>query len=195
MRGQWLASVVALFAAAPMYADSPPSRDSLYNLEARLVDQSGTARGLDMYRGRPVLITMFYGSCPMACPLLIDTLRAIERAAPPEQRAELRVLMITIDPERDTPAALQALAKQRRIDTTRWTLARTDEKSIRKIAAMLNIQYRALPDGGFNHSSVITLLNPGGDIVLQSSKLGTADEALLEAIRATGLGSPRPRPH
>ena len=179
--------IAILFSLSAAHASLPSS--SLYNLEARLTDQSGAVRGLDVHRGRPVLVTMFYGSCPMACPLLIDTLRAIERSVPPQQRAELRVLMISIDPAHDTPAALQALAQQRRIDTSRWTLASTDEKSVRKIAALLNVQYRALPTGGYNHSSVVTLLDPAGEIVAQSSVLGRTDEALLEAIRGSRTAS------
>jgi protein SCO1/2 len=43
------------------------------------------------------------------------------------------------------------------------------------------VQYRQLPNGDFNHASVITLLSPTGEIVAQSSVLGKADGALLEA--------------
>ena len=164
-------------------SDSYPEQ-SIYRLEARLIDQSGVAHRLDVYRGQPVLITMFYGSCPAACPLLIDTLRAVERAAPPAQRERLRVLMISIDPEHDSAQNLAELARSRRIDPARWTLARTDASTVRRIAAVLNVQYRQLPDGSFNHSSVITLLSPQGEIVTQSTALAKADGSLLEALSA-----------
>jgi protein SCO1/2 len=68
------------------------------------------------------------------------------------------------------------------LDNSRWTLARTDATSVRKIAAVLGIQYRKLPDGSFNHSSIVTLLTPEGEIALQSSALGKADPALLAAL-------------
>ena len=173
--------IVLLLIAAGARADAYPP-ESIYNLQAQLTNQSGAQRGLDTYRGHPVLITMFYGSCPMACPLLIDTLRAVEQATTPAQRAQLRVLMISIDPERDTASNLQALANKRRIDTSRWTLARTDDATVRKIAAVLNIQYRRLPDGGYNHSSTITVLTPQGEIAVQSSVLAKTDPALLDAL-------------
>jgi len=163
--------------AAPNY---PPQ--SIYNLAVPLTDQAGERRSLDSYRGHPVLITMFYGSCPNACPLLIETMRAVGSAVPVPQRAQLRVLMISIDPEHDTVANLAALARARHVDTSRWTLARTDAASVRKIAAVLNVQYRQLPDGGYNHSSIVTLLSEQGEIVLQSSVLGKVDAALLAAI-------------
>jgi protein SCO1/2 len=163
--------------AGPAY---PPQ--SIYHLSAALTDQSGRSIGLDVHRGQPVLVTMFYASCPMTCPLLIDTLHAIERALPPQRRSEVRVLMISIDPARDTPEQLLALARARRLDLSRWTLARAEPDDVRKIAALLRTQYRQLPDGNFNHSNVISLLSAQGEILLQSSVLGKADEALVEKL-------------
>jgi protein SCO1/2 len=168
--------------AATANSDAPYPAESIYNQPAKLVDQSGAPRGLDMYQGHPVLITLFYGSCPAACPLLIETVRATERAAPPQLQSQLRVLLISIDPEQDTVANLQALARTRRVDTTRWTLARTDAATVRKIAALLNVQYRKLPDGSYNHSSIVSLLTPRGVIARQSSVLGKADPELVEAL-------------
>ncbi len=54
---------------------------------------------------------------------------------------------------------------------------------MRKIAAVLNVQYRRLPDGNYNHASVITLLTPQGEIAAQSSVLGKADERLAASLR------------
>lgn len=171
-----------LLVAGLVHADAESPPQSIYRLDAALTSQSGSAHGLDVYEGHPVLVTMFYGSCPAACPLLIDTLRSIERAAPPAQRQRVRVLMISIDPQHDSVQSLQELAQARRIDLSRWTLSRADATTVRRIAAVLNVQYRQLPDGNFNHSSVITLLSPQGEIVKQSTLLGKADGALLEAL-------------
>jgi protein SCO1/2 len=181
-----LTAIVALLgcaAAAPLAARDSDPPASLYHLQASLTDQDGRAHGIDVHRGHPVLVTMFYSSCPATCPLIVDTLRATERELDAAQRARLRVLMISIDPERDTPAALRELAESRHIDTNRWTLARADAATVRKIAALLNIQYRQLPDGEFNHSTVIALLTPAGEIDASSSTLGQADAALLARLR------------
>jgi protein SCO1/2 len=178
---KYLLSLLLLMAATAT-GEAPYPAESIYNLPARLLAQSGTVHGLDVYQGHPVLITLFYGSCPAACPLLIDTVRATERAVPVTLRSQLRVLLISIDPEHDTVANLQALAHTRRIDTTRWTLARTDAATVRKIAALLNIQYRKLPDGSYNHASVIAALTPRGVIARQSSVLGKADPELVAVL-------------
>jgi protein SCO1 len=177
-----ISMLAMLLSLANAQAETNPST-SIYNLEAKLTNQAGAAHGLDVHRGKPVLITMFYASCPMACPLIIDTLREVERSVTAESRKELRVLMISIDPENDTSQALHALAQERHIDGARWSLARTDPAMVRKIAALLNIQYRKLPDGNYNHSSTITVLTTDGVIAAQSSQLGKADAVLVSAIR------------
>jgi len=155
---------------------------SLYDLHERLVDQDGASVGLDVYRGHRVLVTMFYSSCQATCPLIIDTLRAVERKLDAPQRDGLRVLLISFDPERDTPKALREVAESRHIDTRRWKLIHADEAAVRRIAAALDIQYRRLPSGEFNHATVISALGTGGQMVERSAVLGHADEALLRAL-------------
>lgn len=173
---------MALGVVTARAADNDPPQ-SLYHLDATLTDQAGRKHGLDLYRGHPVLVTMFYGSCQATCPMIIDTLRATERAVPADKRVELRVLMISFDPKRDTPAALRAIAAERRVDGARWTLAHADESTVRTIAALLNIQYRQLPSGEFNHSTVISLLSPAGEIEATTSSLGHADPGLIAQLR------------
>ncbi len=172
--------MLAAIGAAARETDPP---ESLYHLDAELIDQAGVKHGLDVHRGHPVLITMFYASCPATCPLIVDTLRATERELTAQQRAGLRVLLISVDPQRDTPAALRELAETRHIDTKRWTLARADAATVRNIAALLNVQYRQLPGGDFNHSTMIALLSPRGEIQASSSTLGHADPALLAKLQ------------
>ena len=91
----WHAAPLALLAVRLLSAASAaePS-DSLYQLKAPLVAQDGREIGLDVYRGKPVLVTMFYASCQATCPLIIDTLRAVEKKLPPEKMRDLRVLLV-----------------------------------------------------------------------------------------------------
>lgn len=176
---------IALFAATACARDADPPQ-SIYHLETVITGQDGQHRGLDLYRGSPVLVSMFYGSCQATCPLIIDTLRATERGLTPERRARVRVLLISFDPERDTPEALRRIAAERRIDTSRWTLAQADPEAVRDIAALLGVQYRKLPGGEFNHSTVIVALSPQGEIQARTSELGHADPALLAKLEGIG---------
>jgi protein SCO1/2 len=181
------ALVAGVFAASVLLAVPARASDrdaSLYQLHEKLLSQDGTAIDLDVHHGKPVLVTMFYASCPATCPLIIDTLREIERKVDEPRRQQLRVLLVSLDAARDTPEALRKLANERRIDTSRWTLAHADAAAVRRIAAALSIQYRQLPNGEFSHSTIISALDADGKIVVQSAELGHADPELLRAINA-----------
>ncbi|HEY3487684.1 MAG TPA: SCO family protein [Gammaproteobacteria bacterium] len=156
--------------------------ESLYQLQLKLTDQNGAHSGLDVFRGQPVLIGMFYGSCRYVCPLTIHTLQATESALAPSTRSQLRVLLVSLDPAADTPEKLAEVARKQKVDTSRWKLVRTDAASVRKLAATLGTRFRQLPDGEFNHSTIITLLDNDGVQIMSSNQLGQVDPALLEKI-------------
>lgn len=159
---------------------------SIYALDATLTDQSGASMKLDRFRGHPVVISMFYSSCPHACPTLIRNVQRIEAALSPAVRDQVRVLLVSFDPAHDTPEALRAVVTRHRLDPARWTLATTSEEQVRDIAAVLGIKYRQA-DGSFNHSSVITLLDSEGRIDRRSD--GLADATADLAARLTVLAS------
>lgn len=176
--------LIALLLCSPAQAEAPAALpgDSIYQLDVPLVDQDGETHALPSLRGQPRIISMFYASCPYMCPLIIDTARITERKLDPEQRKKLSVLLVSMDAKRDDPAALTALARQRKIDTSEWTLARTDAANVRKLAAVLGIQYRELDDGEFSHSSVLILLDAEGRIVARTETMGKTDPEFVEAV-------------
>jgi len=168
---------VLAFAAAPL----PP--DSILQSPGQYTRQDGRNFHLADRRGSVQVVGMFYSSCPYMCPLLIDTGLGVDHALAPGELARLQVMLVSIDPARDTPAALAALAKKRHLDGSRWTLARTDEDSVRKLAALLGVRYRRLANGDFNHTSRLLLLDAEGRIVAQTEKMGAApDPAFLAAV-------------
>lgn len=180
-----LAALLGVLLCAPAQAESSAviPGDSIYQLDLPLVDQDGTEHALPSLRGQPRIISMFYASCPYMCPLIIDTARMTERKLDPAQQEKLPVLLVSMDARRDDPAALKALAEKRKIDTSQWTLARTDAANVRKLAAILGIQYRELADGEFSHTSVLILLDAEGRIVARTETMGKTDPEFLEAIR------------
>lgn len=157
--------------------------ESLYQLELDLTDQDGANVGLNVFQGKPVLITMFYGSCPYVCPLTIKALQSTEAALEPHVREQLRVLLVSLDSEHDTPAVLADVAGKQNVNSARWKLVRADSNDVRKLAAVLGVRYRKLPEGGFNHSTVIALLDANGIRVADSNRLQT-DPELIESIRS-----------
>ncbi len=185
------ASIVALsgLLAYPPFAQSIDENslpaNSVYHLQVSVEDQLGEMTGLDRYRGKPVLITMFYASCPHVCPMLMSTIMQTEARLSADELAELRVLTISIDPERDTPDKLLETLERHSADSSRWSLVRPEPGDVRTIAGVFGIKYKQLPDREFNHTTKIILLDREGVQVASTSQLGHHDPAFLEAIKAS----------
>jgi protein SCO1/2 len=148
-------------------AAQPPSA-SIYPLQVTLRDQNDALIGADVFRGHPVIVTMFYGSCPAACPLLVSHIKQIESALAAGVREQTRVLIVSFDAERDTPAALQQLARAHRVDASRWRFASGPDDEARLLANALGVSYRKGEEGVFSHNSVISVLDGEGRIVARS---------------------------
>jgi protein SCO1/2 len=161
--------------------------DSYYHLDVALETQAAESLHLSDMQGAPVIVAMFYSSCGHVCPLIITTIGMIEARLPPAARAHMRVLMISLDPEKDTPAALAALAERHRVHGKRWRFARSAPDDVRVLAAMLGVKYRTLPDGAINHSSPILLLDADGRETARSEKLGVPDPLFVQQV-ATAFG-------
>ena len=186
-----LAFIVLLTMFTTASAAELPS-DSIYRLDIPLVDHNGAGFHLADRRGRPQLVSMFYTSCQFVCPLVLDTLRMTERSLRADEQGRLDVLVVSFDPERDTPIQLKSVFDKRRLDSERWTLARTEAPNVRKLAAALDIRYRVLADGEINHATALVLLDADGRIVARSSVLGEVDPVFVAAIRATLSTGARP---
>ncbi|MBK6695733.1 MAG: SCO family protein [Myxococcales bacterium] len=155
---------------------------SIYALPSPFVDQDGASSKIDAFRGQITLVAMFFASCPQACPRLINNTKAIEAALTPKEREGLRVLLITIDPENDTPDVLRGVVKRFGLDAGRWKLLTGKDDDIRDAAAVLGVKYREM-DGTLNHSSVITLLDREGRIDARYDGIADTRAAASARIR------------
>ena len=179
-----LVCVSTLAVAAAPAAPAALPRDSVYQLSVPLRDQAGRQSDWRTRRGKPQLVAMFYTSCPFICPLIVDSGKGVEKALTPAEQARLDILLISMDPERDTPAALADIADKRKLDTARWTLASPLPEDVRQVAGVLGIRFRKLADGEFNHTSALVLLDAEGRIVARTEKIGSVpDPEFLAAVR------------
>lgn len=168
-----LALVVAALVAWPylvtpapefhgMALDSPsPATDFA------LADAEGRAVHLSDFRGRIVLLYFGFTYCPDICPAtLTDLARAMEALG--EQARETQVIMISIDPERDTPRRMAEYARAFHADFLGLSGA-PDE--IAAIAGPLGVYYEKRPDAtGENytmaHTSTVTVIDREGYVRL-----------------------------
>jgi protein SCO1/2 len=153
---------------------------SIYQLDARYINDAGEPFALGDLRGRPVVLTMFFASCGYACPLLVSDMQRIREGLPAEVRKNAAFVLLSFDVVRDTPTALAAYRKERNLDD-QFVLLHGDDAAVRELAALLGVKYKQEIDGSFAHSNLITILNPAGEIVHQ--RVGLQD-GLAEAAAA-----------
>jgi cytochrome oxidase Cu insertion factor (SCO1/SenC/PrrC family) len=73
-----------------------------------LLDQFGDTLRLEQYRGRPVLVTFAYGHCETVCPTLVRNALDAQRRL----HGAPAVVVVTLDPWRDSPSRLPSLARE-----------------------------------------------------------------------------------
>lgn len=180
--------VLALGACARASAPATERRDqvtasaaehySIYDLGSAWRDQRGETRTLDALRGQPRVIAMVYTHCSAACPITVAEMRRIAASTP----ASVGLVLVSLDPDRDTPGRLASWAQGLGLDGARWTLLNGADGSVRELAATLGVRYRRTSAEELAHSNVLTLVDGDGAIVHQQIGLGDTDETIRAAL-------------
>lgn len=128
------------------------------------VDQFGNERRLAALRGHRVLLHVFYGTCLTVCPVVIEELRELYADLTAEQRRDLVILSISVDPARDTTEHLGDLWRDAgAIDG--WIMAQPASGSAERVWREFGIWVFPKADGTINHSADLFLIDPEGRIV------------------------------
>ena len=167
-------------------AGAPPPLPgaSLYQLNLDLEPAAGKSLPLASFRGRPLVVTMFYSTCTTMCPILTLAMSWTAAALSREERAKAGFLLVSFDAERDTPAKLAEFQASHHLDASTFVVAHARATDVRALAAALGIRYRQLPDGSFSHASIITLLDRAGVPVARTQVLAAEDEGFVASLRA-----------
>lgn len=162
-----------------------PSDLSLYNLEGSWTDQDGRARELSDLAGRVQVVAMVYTHCSYACPRIVAQMKRIEaEAAGWGLEERVGFVLVSIDPERDTPERLARFAESSRLDPGRWTLLNGSDDQVLELSVLLGVKYQATAEGEFAHSNVLTILDPAGVAAHRVEGLGAELDGGLETVRA-----------
>lgn len=159
------------------------STASIYQMNMDIENQSGKTFKLSDMAGAPLIISMFYTSCDGACPLIINNIKALERRLTPDEKKKVRVLLVSFDPDTDKVDVLKATAKKHRIDESRWTMARMPASRVEDLAAVLGIKYKKLNARTINHTSVISIVGPDGQILKQTEQFAADVDELVAALK------------
>src|ERR1700726_773675 len=128
-----------------------------------LTADTGRAFGAADLKGHPTLVFFGFTHCPDVCPSTLVKLAQIKKAA---ALRGLRVLFVSVDPGRDTPAVLAAYVHAFDPD---FIGATADTAQIARLARMFGVAVARidLPGGDYvmDHSAAVFLLNERGQIV------------------------------
>ncbi len=147
-----------------------------------LVNQSGDTVGLGRYHGKAVLVTFAFAHCETVCPLVVnDVLSARDRIAETDPVRTPAVIVITLDPFRDTPSRLPAIAKQWGLTGDAHVLSGPVEDVERTLSKWRIPRIRNERTGDFSHPTMVYAIGPNGKITYVVT--GGTDQ-IVAAVRA-----------
>jgi protein SCO1/2 len=104
-----------------------PELTKLYPLpDFSLTDQTGKAVTLGDLKGRVWVADFIFTNCGGTCPLMTGKMRKLHALLP----GEVRLVSITVDPDRDTPKALAAYAAEQGAPHDRWLFLTGDKQAL-----------------------------------------------------------------
>ena len=164
-------------------AKKPISELSIYNLPEQWTTQNGTNIELKELRGKVLVMVMIYTSCKAACPRLVADMRNIEKKVPAELKDKVQYVLVSIDPETDTPQRLKAFAKENQMDNDQWLFLRSNDEQTREFSAVLAVNYKKISPLDFSHSNIISVFNAEGELAFQQEGLGVNNDTTISKIK------------
>ena len=158
------------------------SETSIFNLTSTWNTEEGTSTQLKELKGKTLVMVMIYTSCKAACPRLVADMRNIERQIPKENLDNVQYVLISIDPETDTPERLKTFAIENKMDGEQWTFLQGSVNGVREFANVLAVKYKEISPIDFSHSNIISVFNPEGELVHQQEGLGVDNEETVSKI-------------
>ena len=185
-------TTLALVAALLAGCSPPASKPSFHAVDitganyARrfaLTDADGKPRALDDFRGTVTLIFFGFTQCPDVCPTTLAELAEVKRSLGPAGE-QVQGVMVSVDPERDTPALLKSYVAQ--FDSKFVALRGTPEQTL-AAAKEFKVFFAKSPgkDGtgySIDHTAGSFIFDKTGRVRL-FVRYGSGAKALAEDIR------------
>ena len=76
-------------------AAEPMAEHSVYQLQGQWTTQLGQSLALRDLKGQPAIVTLFYGSCTTACPVLVNDVKRLYQLLDPQLQQQVRLVMVT----------------------------------------------------------------------------------------------------
>ncbi|OUR92311.1 SCO family protein [Flavobacteriales bacterium 34_180_T64] len=158
------------------------SDESIFNLTTNWNTEEGKVIQLEDLKGETLVMVMIYTTCKAACPRLVADMRNIEAQIPKANLEDLNFVLVSIDPETDTPKRLKAFAKENFMDGEQWTFLQGTVSGVREFANVLAVKYKQISPLDFSHSNIISVFNSKGELMHQQEGLGVNNKETVKTI-------------
>ena len=151
-----------------------------------LIDQKGTAFRFADLRGQVVIVTGVYAMCTTACPEILTEIRRIQSELTPAERADVRVVALSLNPEYETAALMDAVAGGRGFTHPEFRYV-NGERPAEMHDVLTRLQFSATRDprtGIIDHANLFLLVDRHGDIAYRFTLDPRHRAWLREALRA-----------
>jgi protein SCO1/2 len=177
-------------------AGSSPSASSGFELlrdgepvpDAKFVNQDGKPVDFSSYKGKAVIVTFIYTSCPLPtfCPLMDRHFATIQTKLK-EKNNDLNahLLSVSFDPVTDTPAVLKQHARELKADPAMWTFVTGDRDDLDKWASRFGVSVsRAMNDPkDITHNLRTAIVDRQGNLVRSYTGNEWTPEQVLADVR------------
>jgi protein SCO1 len=149
-----------------------------------LVDHARAPLRSQDFAGKVTVITAVYATCGKTCPMILGQAKRVVGAIPPDLAADLQVVGITLDPERDTPDQLQLMAKGQSVGAPAFRLATGAPDEVNAVLDRLGFTRSRNPETGIiDHANLFLVVDREGRIAYRFT-LGEQQEAwLVDALK------------
>jgi protein SCO1/2 len=159
------------------------SPDSIYNVQTNWEKQDGKNIKFSDLKGKVLVTAMIFTSCKTACPKLTAEMRTISRKVGKVDPKDIQYVLISIDPENDTPEVMKRYLYMNRFDEKEWTFIRGSEEDTRELANIMAVKYKQISPIEFSHSNIITVYSKKGTLAFQKEGLDSSYEAIVHEIK------------
>jgi len=189
----WVTGFLVLTSWFLATAHHPRSVSKTHELERREVNmpipdfsltaQNGEPLEFKTLRGKVVLLTFVYTTCPDVCPLVTVSMRSVQKGLDAKERESVFLLSVTTDPEIDKPEILKSYGERHQVDFTNWSLLTGNVQQLVLLWKAFGIKVLRKARGLVSHTSLTALMDGTG--VMRYVYHGTAPDPkiILEDLR------------
>lgn len=164
--------------------------DSIYHFESSWLNQESETVLLPDLAGHIQLVAFIYSYCEHTCPTIIATIKQVNKKLSLDAREQLRITLVSLDPDRDTPERLKTYMDKQSLDEEQWSFLHGDADDVQALSALFGVRYKPMGDSDIAHSNMLTILDQQGVMCYQMKGLGENLETITAEIEALAEESP-----